>query len=107
AAIDGPWLDMSEAESEVLLLAHRFARCRQIATDRLHAAILGVLLDCEVTLHANVYFKNEAVHDHTLAQAAAAFAPGAIPPHPALDPLRQLLEETGRQQQTLRQQASA
>lgn len=92
AAIEGPWLDMAEAESEVLLLAHRIARCRHVATDRLHAAILGTLLDCEVTLHANAYFKNEAVFDHSLAVAGAAFAPGTVAGNPMVDPLRHLLD---------------
>lgn len=91
-AIEGPWLDMAEAESEVLLLAHRIARCRQVATDRLHGAILATLLGCEVTLHANAYFKNEAVYDHSLAQAGVAFAPGAVAGNPAIDPLRHLLD---------------
>ncbi|HKY95755.1 MAG TPA: hypothetical protein VJL84_10645, partial [Kiloniellales bacterium] len=92
AAIEGPWLDMAEAEAEVLLLAHRIARCRHVATDRLHGAILATLLDCEVTLHANAYFKNEAVYDHSLAAAGAAFAPGAVAGNPAVDPLRHLFE---------------
>jgi len=104
AAIDGPWLDMAETESEVLLLAHRIARCRQVATDRLHAAILAALLDCEVTLHANAYFKNEAVHDHSLARAGVAFQPGAVAGNPALDPLRHLLDQPA---EARRHQASA
>lgn len=103
AAMEGAWLDMAETEAEVLLLAHRIARCRQVATDRLHGAILAVLLDCEVTLHANAYYKNEAVHDHSLAAAGVVFVPGAVPGNPALDPLRHAIEGPG----AARRQASA
>jgi len=92
ATMEGPWLDMAETESEVLLLAHRIARCRQVATDRLHGAILATLLDCEVTLHANAYFKNEAVHDHSLALAGVTFVPGTVAASPTVDPLRHLFE---------------
>jgi len=99
AAVAGEWLDMAETESEVLLLAHRIARCRHVATDRLHGAILATLLDCEVTLHANAYFKNEAVHDHSLAQAGVAFVPGAVAANPAIDPMRHLLDPLERRRQ--------
>lgn len=103
AAFDGPWLDMAEAEAEVLLLAHRISRCRQVATDRLQGAILAALLGCEATLHANAWFENEAVHDHSLAAAGVAFVPGTVPANPALDPLRHLLTPSAGD----RRQASA
>lgn len=103
AAIEGPWLDMAETEAEVLLLAHRIARCRHVATDRLHGAILAALLECEVALHANSYFKNEAVHDHSLALAGVTFVPGTVAGNPAADPIRHMLEAPA----PLRQQASA
>ena len=49
-------------------------------------------LDCEVTLHANGYFKNEAVYDHSLAATGVVFAPGAVASNPAVDPVRHLFD---------------
>ena len=41
----------------------RIGRWRRVVTDRLHAAILGYRLGCEVWLVANSYFKNAAYYE--------------------------------------------
>lgn len=40
--------------------------CRQLRTDRLHMAIAGALLGCEVLFYANNYYKNQAIYDYSI-----------------------------------------
>jgi|GEM_PF-1165999 Glycosyltransferases involved in cell wall biogenesis len=43
------------------------ARHAVIHTDRTHAAITGAMMGREVWFYRNAYFKNEAIHEHSLA----------------------------------------
>lgn len=44
------------------------ARYTRVATDRLHVAIVATMLGKDVEFHANSYFKNRAVFEHSLSQ---------------------------------------
>ncbi len=61
-------LDVSrgpDTQPEVLL--DFVARHAVIHTDRTHAAITGAMMGREVWFYRNAYFKNEAIHEHSLA----------------------------------------
>ena len=71
-----PWLSpdpvkLCKEPADYLALA---ARCRRIVTDRLHFAIAGLHAGRDVTLLANSYHKNRAMHETWLAGLGCRFA---------------------------------
>jgi exopolysaccharide biosynthesis predicted pyruvyltransferase EpsI len=54
------------SDSEPELLLDYVSRFSVIHTDRTHAAITGAMMGREVWLYRNAYFKNQAIHEHSL-----------------------------------------
>jgi exopolysaccharide biosynthesis predicted pyruvyltransferase EpsI len=56
------------AKSSLDLLVAVLSEHDRVATDRLHIAIAGALLGREVVLYPNIYYKNQAVYEYSLAR---------------------------------------
>jgi exopolysaccharide biosynthesis predicted pyruvyltransferase EpsI len=64
------WADKDVARLAAEMFVTIIGRHRNILTDRLHVAIAGYLMDRNVTLLPNSYFKNRAVYASSLEQAS-------------------------------------
>jgi len=58
--------DISKAENSFEDFVDAGARANKIFTDRLHAAILGTILDKQVFFYDNAYHKNRGVYEYSL-----------------------------------------
>lgn len=58
--------DISKNAKDMTELLKTIGQARVIHTDRLHVAILGCMMDREVTLYAGSYHKNRGVYEYSL-----------------------------------------